>query len=57
MSKINNDVLAAIAMALYDLQDEVHDTESNILTIRRPVQQYLPWADKQLLFKPLPSKR
>jgi F420-dependent methylenetetrahydromethanopterin dehydrogenase len=38
------DVLAAIAMALFQIQDEVHDIESNVLTIKRAPQEYLPWT-------------
>ncbi|MDH6354311.1 F420-dependent methylenetetrahydromethanopterin dehydrogenase [Dysgonomonas sp. PH5-45] len=56
MSEINNDVLAAIAMAIYELQDEVHDVESNVLTIKRQPQEYLPWAAKELLFRQQPNK-
>jgi hypothetical protein len=56
-NEIPNDVLAVIAMALYDLQDEVHDVESNILTFRRPVQAYLPWCDKSLGMLQIPTKK
>jgi len=48
MNNIPEDVLAVIAMALYDIQDEVHDPESNKLTIRRTPQEYLPWGQKML---------
>jgi F420-dependent methylenetetrahydromethanopterin dehydrogenase len=41
---ISADVLVAIAMALYEIQDQVHDVESNILTLKRPQQEYLPWT-------------
>lgn len=54
-NNIPADVLAAIAMALFELQDEVHDKESNVLTIKRPVQEFLPWAGKEfgMLQKPI----
>ncbi|MEN9918352.1 MAG: hypothetical protein RL662_788 [Bacteroidota bacterium] len=57
MSDINNEILAAISMALYDLQDEVHDVESNVLTIQRPVQDYLPWASKALMLTQRPTRK
>jgi len=57
MSDINNEILAAIGMAIYDLQDEVHDAEPNVITIRRKSQDYLPWASKDQLMRQLPSRR
>ncbi len=51
------DVLAAIAMALYEIQDQVHDMESNILTIKRTTQEYLPWADKSTGMLQMPNKK
>ncbi|MDR1809077.1 MAG: hypothetical protein LBR34_01560 [Prevotella sp.] len=54
---IPNDVLAAIAMALYDIRDEVHDPESNVLTIRRTPELYLPWSDKALGMLQIPVKK
>lgn len=55
MSDINSEVLAAITMAIYDLQDEVHDVESNVLTIKRQPQDYLPWSSKELAMRQLPK--
>lgn len=60
MSKTNDipsDVLAAIAMALYDLQDEVHDSESKVITIKRTPQAYLPWCDKAFGMLQIPNKK
>lgn len=54
---ISADVLAAIAMALYEIQDQVHDMESNILTIKRTTQEYLPWADKSTGMLQMPNKK
>ena len=42
---IPSEVLAAIAMGLFDEQDQ-HDAEAKVLTIKRVKQAYLPWADK-----------
>lgn len=57
MSEINSDILAAITMAIYDLQDEVHDPESNILTIKRQPQDYLPWSAKEFGLRQLPNRK
>jgi hypothetical protein len=39
------DVAAAITMAIY-LSTELHDEESNILTIKRKSGTYTPWSSK-----------
>ncbi|MFR9166453.1 MAG: hypothetical protein ACLVKO_09655 [Dysgonomonas sp.] len=54
---IPNDVLAVIAMALYDIQDEVHDVESNVLTFKRTSHDYLPWSDKIFGMREIPNKK
>lgn len=56
-NNIPADVLAVIAMALFELQDEVHDKESNVLTIKRPIQEFLPWAEKGLGMLQTPIKK
>jgi Na+-transporting methylmalonyl-CoA/oxaloacetate decarboxylase gamma subunit len=43
--EIPGDHSAAIAMALY-LYNEVHDEESNVLTIERKSRYYSPWSSK-----------
>jgi len=52
--RIPTEVLAAIAMAIYDTQYQ-HDVESNVLTIKNVSKDYLPWADKgnAMLQKPV----
>jgi Na+-transporting methylmalonyl-CoA/oxaloacetate decarboxylase gamma subunit len=42
---VDGDVSAAIALAIY-LHSELHDEESNILTIRRKPNVYSPWNSK-----------
>lgn len=37
---------AAIAMAIYLHMNEMHDTESNIITIQRVSKAYSPWSSK-----------
>lgn len=41
----SGDVLA-IAMALHMFYDEIHDTESNVITIKRIERRYSPWSSK-----------
>ncbi|MBN2614822.1 MAG: OadG family protein [Bacteroidales bacterium] len=38
-------VVAAIAMTIY-LSEELHDEESNILTIKKASKTYSPWSSK-----------
>ncbi len=41
----NNDIVA-IAMAMHLYFDEVHDDESNVITIKRIERRYSPWSSK-----------
>jgi Na+-transporting methylmalonyl-CoA/oxaloacetate decarboxylase gamma subunit len=43
---ITGDVGAAISMALYLFFDEMHDEESNVITIKRVRKTYSPWSSK-----------
>jgi glutaconyl-CoA/methylmalonyl-CoA decarboxylase subunit delta len=38
--------IVAIAMALHLFYDEVHDDESNVITIKRIERRYSPWSSK-----------
>jgi hypothetical protein len=38
--------IVAMAMALHMFYDEVHDTESNVITIKRIERRYSPWSSK-----------
>jgi Na+-transporting methylmalonyl-CoA/oxaloacetate decarboxylase gamma subunit len=40
------DTTAAITMAIYMHLNELHDEESNVITIRRVSKQYSPWSSK-----------
>jgi hypothetical protein len=46
MKEIPNGDMVAIAMALHLFYDEVHDTESNVITIKRIERRYSPWSSK-----------
>lgn len=43
--QISGEVTAAIAMAIF-LNRDLHDTESDILTIRKISKDYSPWSSK-----------
>ena len=49
------EVYAAIAMALYELQANVHDVESNVLTIKRT--QPSAWSNKSNTMRQMPEKK
>jgi glutaconyl-CoA/methylmalonyl-CoA decarboxylase subunit delta len=41
-----DEVYAAIAMALHDCFENIHDVESNIITIEKVNKRYTPWSSK-----------
>ncbi|MCG6189581.1 OadG family protein [Maribellus maritimus] len=43
---VEGNVTAAISMALHLYFDEMHDEESNIVTIKRVRKAYSPWSSK-----------
>ncbi|GHV15199.1 hypothetical protein FACS1894169_05870 [Bacteroidia bacterium] len=53
---ITTEVLAAIAMAIYDMQDQ-HDVESNVLTTKHVSQDNLPWVDRSSLMLQMPVRK
>lgn len=52
---ITGDVSAAISMALY-LYHELHDEESNVITIKRVSKTYSPWSSKIYAIREFPGK-
>ncbi len=53
---IPTEVLAAIAMAIYDFQHQ-HDVESNVLTIKHVSKDYLPWVDRNATMLQMPIRK
>ncbi len=43
---LTGEVNAAIATALFLYFDEIHDYESNVITIRKVSKSYSPWSSK-----------
>jgi len=52
---IPGDVVAAISMSIY-LYHELHDEESNIITIKRISKTYKPWSSRALGLPGYPHK-
>jgi len=53
----SGDVYAAISMALYELNNEAHDIENMVLTIKRARISYSPWSSKIYGLTQLPGKK
>ena len=53
---IPGEILAAISAAIYELNENQHDTENAVLTIRPANQNYSPWNSKSLTLKRSPRK-
>ncbi len=53
---IPKEVLAAIAMAIYDMNDQ-HDVESNVLTIKHVSKDNLPWVDRNSGMLQMPVRK
>ncbi len=52
---IPGDVCAAISMAIY-LHHQLHDEESNVITIKRVSKTYSPWSSKIYSLRDLPGR-
>lgn len=53
INSVQGDVSAAIGMALYLHLNEIHDDESNVITIKRVSRTYSPWSSKLYSMKNL----
>ncbi len=51
----SGEVFAAIAMALHEYQDNVHDVEDTILTINKVKRNYSPWSSKIYTLRQMPK--
>ncbi|MBQ8442118.1 MAG: lamin tail domain-containing protein [Bacteroides sp.] len=50
------EVFAAIAMAMHEMQSDVHDVEDTVLTITRVKRSYSPWSSKIYTLRETPKK-
>lgn len=53
---VSGEVLAAIATALYELDDDSHDLENTVLTIQKVKRNYSPWSSKIYGLRETPRK-
>ena len=49
-------VFAAIATALYEIDEDVHDLENTVLTIHKVTRRYSPWNSKIYSMRDLPRR-
>ena len=50
------EVIAAISLAMHELQNDVHDVEDTVLTITRVKRSYSPWSSKIYTLRETPKK-
>lgn len=50
-NEIDPAVVVAIGMALHEMAEEIHDVESNVLTIQHHNFGYSPWSSKALMVR------
>jgi hypothetical protein len=53
----NGEVAVAIAMALHELSQEMHDVENAVLTFGLHGKVYSPWSSKIYGLRQMPSRR
>lgn len=53
----SGEVIAAIAAALRFYEDDMHDLESEIITINRVARVYSPWSSKIYTLRQLPNRK
>ena len=51
------EVFAAIAMAMHEMQSNVHDVEDTVLTITRVKRSYSPWSSKIYTLRENPPRK
>lgn len=52
----SGEIFAAIATALYEMNDDNHDIENTVLTIRKVQRRYSPWSSKIYILRQTPRK-
>ena len=50
------EVIAAISLAMHEMQSDVHDVEETVLTITRVKRSYSPWSSKIYTFREIPRR-
>jgi phosphate/sulfate permease len=55
--KNEDEISAAISMALYEMDSDIHDIENTILTLKNAVASYSPWSSKIYGLRKIPVRR
>lgn len=55
-SVVNGEIIAAIALAVKLNKDEMHDRESDVITINKVARVYSPWSSKIHGLTPMPER-
>ncbi len=55
--ELTGEELAAIALAIRLYEDDIHDIESNVITINKVARAYSPWSSKIYSLRQLPNKK
>jgi Na+-transporting methylmalonyl-CoA/oxaloacetate decarboxylase gamma subunit len=53
---LSGEVLAAIATALHELEEDRHDVENTVLTINKVKRNYSPWSSKIYTLREIPRR-
>ncbi len=56
-SVVNGEIIAAIALAVKLHKTEMHDHESDVITINKVARVYSPWSSKIHGLTPLPQRK
>ncbi|MFV0366600.1 MAG: OadG family transporter subunit [Mangrovibacterium sp.] len=54
---LSGEINAAIALTIYQYQNEIHDYETTVLTINQTVKPYSPWNSKLQLMSKTPNRK
>ena len=50
------EVIAAITLAMHEMQSDVHDVEDTVITITRVKRTYSPWSSKIYTLREIPRR-
>ena len=56
LGEAQGEVIAAISMALHEMQNSAHDYEETVLTITRVKRSYSPWSSKISSLRETPNR-
>ncbi|MFV0554378.1 MAG: OadG family transporter subunit [Mangrovibacterium sp.] len=54
---LSGEINAAIALTIYQYQNEIHDYENTVLTINKSVKPYSPWNSKLQMVNKFPERK